>query len=178
MRYGIVIAMLLVVMPVLAVSSGGPVTPPKFSTVKSAVCEKTDAKGCNESYFVVHPTDVNNDGKMEWTYVMVVSNGGASVCGAVGNCPASMIQEKTGRWKTIWGWGGQTLGLLHSKHMGYRDLVIQEGDSACVSHRSIYIWNGHRYHQTLKAECDYCAERKGKRLPKICHAQFEEIYAM
>lgn len=148
-------------------------TPPPFSAVKPDLCTKSESdflgRDCRESDYTAIPTDLNNDGQVEWVYL-----GKDRLCGASGNCTASVVQNVGTRWRLIWNEGGRILERLKSKHQGYADLLQYAHSSGCESVYSTYVWNGQRYRDTQTVTCDYCAEEdKGKKLPAVCHAKFK-----
>lgn len=109
--------------------------------------------------------DLNADGQMEWIFV-------SNRCGAAMNCPAYIIQKTPEGWRLIFRGGGRVLEMLPSQHKGYKDLLENGHNSACVGDYITYVWNGQDYRDSKTVSCDYCAEKKGKKLPKVCNRAF------
>lgn len=162
----------LISTPVLANTQKSAPVPPPFAQVKALLCTADSLDvvigwPCGEKNFKPIPVDLNSDGNMEWIYL-------SDFCGASMNCSAIVIQKEGETWRPIWSGGGRSVWRLSSHHLGYADLVSYGHDSACVSVFSKEIWNGQQYYATKSAECDYCAQKKGKRQPAICNAKFKD----
>jgi hypothetical protein len=106
--------------------------------------------------------DLNKDGKSE--YMVVVDDG--RICGALANCPSWIYASNGSGYKLLLSdTASRGLSMVTTSTAGYRDIESTSGDTAILSHRIVYKYDGSMY------QANKCYDiKKGRSVSVKCTA--------